>query len=321
MPLLTIANILNILSCPACGNALKGPAESLTCSSEGCRRVYPAVGDGPTPILIDSNISIVDVATLLKADGGSQLKRRSQGWCGRLAARLAVSRNRTAEEYSHRLAADVVAETNGRNARLLIVGGGEIGNGVESLYENDELDLIAFDIYSSERCQIIADGHQIPLLSDSVDGVLIQAVLEHVLRPQQVVDEIHRVLRPGGIVYADTPFMIPVHEGPFDFTRFSESGHRYLFRNFAARSSGVVGGLGTQLHWTLYSFGCGVNLRVGQFLRAGFFWLPVLDRWLDPRATVDGAASVYFYGHSSPVAISPREIIDHYSGGQRRYQS
>jgi ubiquinone/menaquinone biosynthesis C-methylase UbiE len=69
----------------------------------------------------------------------------------------------------------------------------------------------------------VADGHQLPIADGSVDGVWIQAVLEHVLDPSIVVQEIHRVLTPGGVVYAETPFMQPVHEGAYDFTRFSLS--------------------------------------------------------------------------------------------------
>ncbi len=51
--------------------------------------------------------------------------------------------------------------------------------------------------------------------------------------------EIHRVLKDDGIVYADTPFMQQVHEGAYDFTRFTLSGHRWLFKNFALLDSTV----------------------------------------------------------------------------------
>ena len=43
-----------------------------------------------------------------------------------------------------------------------------------------------------------------------------------------------------GVVYAETPFLQAVHEGPWDFTRFTESGHRWLFRAFERLDSGVV---------------------------------------------------------------------------------
>jgi SAM-dependent methyltransferase len=316
MPLMPMDAVVPLLACPACENSLRGSVESFRCTSDDCQRVYPAVGSNSTPILIDTDASIVDVSALLKTDAASQINR-SKGWLGRLAVRLTVQRNKTAEQLGRRLTADLTAETRDRRPRLLIVGGGAVGNGIELLYEDQNVDIVAFDIYKSNQCQFIADGHQIPLRDGTVDGVLVQAVLEHVLEPQRVVDEIHRVLRPGGLVYADTPFMQQVHEGPYDFTRFTESGHRYLFRRFEVRSSGVTGGLGTQLHWSLVYLGRGIHRRVGQVFWAGFSWLHVLDGLLDPSATVDGASGVFFYGHSSTRSISPQEIVAYYSGAQR----
>jgi len=49
----------------------------------------------------------------------------------------------------------------------------------------------------------------------------------------------------GGIVYADTPILKQVHDRPCDFTRFTDSGHRYLFRDFDLIDSGTVAGPGT----------------------------------------------------------------------------
>ena len=51
------------------------------------------------------------------------------------------------------------------------------------------------------------------LADASVDGVIVQAVLEHVLDPRTVAAEVERVLRPRGMVYAETPLMQQVHEG------------------------------------------------------------------------------------------------------------
>ncbi len=85
------------------------------------------------------------------------------------------------------------------------------------------------------------------MTDESFDGVICQAVLEHVLDPYRCVEEIHRVLRPNGLVYAETPFMQQVHGGTHDFTRFTHLGHRRLFRKFAEVDSGVVCGPGMAL--------------------------------------------------------------------------
>lgn len=316
MPLIAIDAFLDLLTCPRCGNSLKRSPASLVCSNELCGQEYRAIANPPKPVLVDTDKSIIDVAALVSSMGASPVNRARGGRLRQFVVRRLEIPNRIAAHYANKLAADLAAETKGRRPRLLIIGGGAIGNGIEALYEDPRLDLIAFDIYASDNVQFIADGHQLPLKSASIDGVLIQAVLEHVLDPNMVVAEIYRVLRSGGLVYADTPFMQQVHEGPYDFTRFTESGHRYLFRNFAARNSGVVDGLGTQLLWSIVYFSRGINYRAGQIARLAFFWLPRFDRLLDPKATVDGASSIFFYGHSSTETVSPAEIVGYYSGAQ-----
>jgi SAM-dependent methyltransferase len=317
MPLVAIDTFRDLLACPRCGGELTGSPATLVCGQESCGHRYAAIGDPPKPVLIDSDASIIDVPAILATGGSSPVAR---GYDGRLvnflARRFAEPPNKTAERFARRLAADLVAETKGR-PRLLVIGGGTIGGGVRSLYEDPRLDLLAFDVYASDNVQFLADAHQVPLKDGSVDGVLIQAVLEHVLDPQTVVAEIHRVLRLGGLVYAGTPFMQHVHEGAYDFTRFTESGHRYLFRHFTVRDSGAGAGLGTQLLWSIVYFARGIHFRAGQAARVMFFWLPKLDRRLNRRVTVDGASGVFFYGHSSKDVVTPAEIVDYYSGAQR----
>ena len=114
-----------------------------------------------------------------------------------------------------------------KRPRILVIGGAR-GSGADELYEDISIDLVGTDIYPSTNTKIVADGHQLPFIDASFDGVWIQAVLEHVLDPPIVAAEIYRVLKPGGLVYADTPFMQQVHEGAYDFTRYTVSGHRWL---------------------------------------------------------------------------------------------
>ena len=80
------------------------------------------------------------------------------------------------------------------------MGGGTVGLGAEGHYANDEIDTISFDIYASPHVQLIADAHSLPFSDAAFDAVWIQAVLEHVLEPELVVAEIHRVLTPDGLV-------------------------------------------------------------------------------------------------------------------------
>jgi SAM-dependent methyltransferase len=122
---------------------------------------------------------------------------------------------------------------------MLMIGATTRGAGTDGLYETEAVRQIAFDIYPSVHTHFIADAHQIPLASGSVDGVCIQAVLEHVINPEQVVSETSRVLRPGGLVYAETPFMQRVHEGAYDFMRYA-SGEGRLARAWPGSESALI---------------------------------------------------------------------------------
>jgi SAM-dependent methyltransferase len=64
------------------------------------------------------------------------------------------------------------------------------------------------------------------------DFVVCTEVLEHTLQPFNAVNEIERILKPGGMAFVSTPFNFRIH-GPLpDCWRFTEHGLRALFTNF-----------------------------------------------------------------------------------------
>lgn len=50
---------------------------------------------------------------------------------------------------------------------------------------------------------MVADAHSLPFPDDSFDVIVCTEVLEHVLKPEQVISEIKRVLRPNGIAIVE----------------------------------------------------------------------------------------------------------------------
>ncbi|USH05140.1 class I SAM-dependent methyltransferase [Grimontia kaedaensis] len=205
-----------------------------------------------------------------------------------------------------------------RKPRVLIVGGGTIGEGMDRFYEDANIELVSFDVYASPNVQFVADAHCIPLGDNSFDAVIIQAVLEHVMDPGMVVSEIHRVLKPNGLVYAETPFLQQVHEGPYDFMRYTESGHRLLFRQFSLVKSGVCSGAGTQLLWALEGFFSGLfrSHWAGKAIKLSLFWVMLFDRLIPEKYNVDAANGVFFLGAKTECSISNAEIVAHYKGAQ-----
>jgi SAM-dependent methyltransferase len=269
------------------------------------------------PVLVDFDHSILCEGEVHARVGGSAIVRREfRGFAKRLKE-LIVPPNYVARRNVARMLT-LLRKLN-FDPIILVIGGGVVGNGMEAFYEDDSVRIIGTDIYGSSLTQFIADGHQIPLADASVNAVLIQAVLEHVLTPTQVVAEIHRVLKPDGLVYAETPFLQQVHEGPYDFTRFTESGHRYLFKHFERVDSGKVGGPGTQLIWTLEYVSRSLfrSTKVGKLVKILFFWLCWLDRLIPARFAIDSAPGVFFLGCRAEREVTPHEMVAHYRGAQR----
>lgn len=128
-----------------------------------------------------------------------------------------------------------------------------------------------------------------------------------------------RVLKPGGIVYAETPFMQQVHEGAYDFTRFTELGHRWLFRDFDEIRRGALGGPGLSLYWAAKYFFRGVtrSKKVGAVLSLPFLLFAWFDRFIPVTHRIDGANGVYFLGRKSELALAPSGIVAAYRGAQR----
>lgn len=305
---------LEELRCPVSKSRLAENGDTLVCTGacEGESREYPVV-DGK-PVLIDFENSVVDRETVTKTRGASEVERADYSGPARLVKRILSPENRNTRENIRKLTEMLHALPN--PARLLVIGGGSVGRSLSPLYDDDRIEIYSFDIYASPTVQFVADAHKLPLADDFFDAVIVQAVLEHVLEPDKVVAEIWRVLKADGLVYAETPFMQHVHEGAYDFTRYTESGHRYLFRNFSRVDSGVCGGPGMQLMWSVDYFARSLfrSRAAGKLAKLAFSWAQIFDRFIPPEFAVDAASGIYFLGKKSLFAIGPEQIITHYMG-------
>jgi ubiquinone/menaquinone biosynthesis C-methylase UbiE len=99
------------------------------------------------------------------------------------------------------------------------------------------------------RPEVHGDARTLPFADQSFDGVLCSQVLEHVDRPETVVREMSRILKPGGVGLISVPFFYNLHMEPHDYFRFSPYGIKeVLERNgLAVRQFRGQGGIGTLL--------------------------------------------------------------------------
>ena len=231
--------------------------------------------------------------------------------------RPATSVNLAARENYARLAA--LALRQSERPVVLVVGGAEVGRGLEEVLQDPQFIFIESDVYFGNRVNLVADGHQLPLKAGSVDAVICQAVLQHVADPVRCVEEMWRVLKTGGLVYGEVPFMQQVHGGAYDFCRFSRSGCRRLFRRFEEESSGMVAGAGTVLAWSVeyffrsFSDSAKWHRLTSRVAPLFTFWLKYFDYvFKNVRSAEDGASCSFFLGRKSEKEIADRDIVQMY---------
>ncbi len=88
----------------------------------------------------------------------------------------------------------------------------------------------------SKQADYFYDGKTFPFEKESYDGVICNQVLEHVFTPDDFLQEISRVLHPGGTLLLTVPFVWDEHEQPWDYARYSSFG----LKNLLERNGFVV---------------------------------------------------------------------------------
>jgi len=83
--------------------------------------------------------------------------------------------------------------------------------------------------HSNPHLDVVSDLTQkLPFGDGEFDSVLLSDVLEHIPNPVELVGEIRRILKPGGILMMNVPFIYPLHEEPFDYYRYTEHALRRI---------------------------------------------------------------------------------------------
>ncbi len=88
-----------------------------------------------------------------------------------------------------------------------------------------------------------------PFRSGSFDTVLGLSMLTYLPEPGRMIHEAHRVLRPGGVLILEFTQMVPLHDEPYDYFRFTRFGAEHLLREAGFEPIEVVpvGGLWARL--------------------------------------------------------------------------
>jgi SAM-dependent methyltransferase len=96
-------------------------------------------------------------------------------------------------------------------------------------------DHVGCDIQEGPGVDRIEDVHALSFADGSVGTVICLETLEHVADPLRAVQEMHRVLRPGGVLAISSLMFFPIHAHPWDYWRFTPEGFELLLRPFESR--------------------------------------------------------------------------------------
>jgi SAM-dependent methyltransferase len=80
--------------------------------------------------------------------------------------------------------------------------------------------------------------------SNSFDTIILSDVLEHIRNPKLLMQEITRILKPGGCLLMNVPFFYWLHEKPFDYYRYTQFALRAMAEenNLEVKELEAIGG-------------------------------------------------------------------------------
>lgn len=225
------------LRCPMCPSAGARPLQPagthLLCPS--CNRRY-AVENGVPRLLSEASVHARDVE-LSRPEGQAMVaeyESRRQGalphWTDRL--RPPDIRRHYNQDLMHASTRWLFTH-HGPATQVLNVGGGPHRFSPHEVC----LNLDAF-----HNVDVVGDAENLPFLEGTFDTVICNSVLEHVRDPEQAAREMARVLKPGGWVYSEVPFLFFFHGYPNDFRRYTREGIQRLFGELQVKDVGITAG-------------------------------------------------------------------------------
>jgi SAM-dependent methyltransferase len=189
--------ILGILRCTNCGDhPLRRHDNSLTC--QRCTSTFP---------MVDGSVDFLNPATS-----------------------LAFGIEETENVSDHPFDGNAMAfiDQAAKSGGLVL----DCGSG----YKTESFDhVVQLEIVNYRNVDIRAVNQRLPFVDSSFDAIFSANVLEHVDDPFVSAAEIARVLKPGGFVYVDIPFLQAEHGYPNHYFNATRQGLQRLFPTLESR--------------------------------------------------------------------------------------
>lgn len=286
---------INILLCPNCkATSLISQTDSLRCQK--CQSVYP-IKDS-TPYLIHQEL--LKQYKQYQKEVGSPVNKlktliKKTPWLFQFLTYAIGSISYFG--WSPKKALKKLYREEELKDKIII----NIGSGIKAI--NPE--VINLDIFPFKDVDLVTDATKLPLKDNSVDMIITESTLEHIPDVELAIQEICRVVKPGGFVYISIPFLMPFHASPNDYFRLTSEGIKHKFSVFEKYRSGMNGGPASALvTFLMYFFALPFSIfSVSLYNFATYFFMAILSPlrifdllfYLFPSSP-DVAAMTYFIG-------------------------
>lgn len=190
------------------------------------------------------------------------------------------------------------------NAVVLNIGsGGKTGCG-RRLWKNIDFNkfvLVNMDLGFGDSVNLLGNAQALPIKNNSIDVIIMQAVIEHLPDPSLAFSEVDRVLRPGGKLYIEMPFLQGYHADPHDYQRYTLRGLQTQLAGYTKLYAGVSVGPFCTLVWLLRDgfSSCFRNRYLYLLSRFVLGWILSPVRYLDLLSRYNQAAcrlaNEYYY--------------------------
>ncbi len=168
-------------------------------------------------------------------------------------------------------------------------------------------DLSVSPYLGAARLDAYARAEAQPFRDGSFDTVMGLSMLTYLPEPIRMVREAHRVLKPGGVLILEFTQMVPLHDEPHDFFRFTRYGAEYLLEQagFEPLEYIPIGGLWARVGLTMIA---GLN-RVNRGPTRVLTEIPVRILYAVIQLICELLDRLFF---------DPREVLSHLVVARRR---
>lgn len=168
-------------------------------------------------------------------------------------------------------------------------------------------DLAASPYLGHARLDAYARAEAQPFRDGSFDTILGLSMLTYLPEPILMVREAHRLLTPGGVLILEFTQMVPLHDEPHDYFRFTRFGAEYLLEQagFEPIEYIPIGGLWARVGLSMIA---GLN-RVNRGPTRLLTEIPVRMLYVVIQLACELLDQLFF---------DPREVLSHLVVARRR---